>query len=104
MQNPINLSLQVYARSLGYKILQIFEGLIYCQKDNFLQNYFQFLAKCKIIHKKLPSENPDEIKKYVERINKKMNFAGKNLISVEELEPNEINKYHVKNFMNQGKF
>ena len=68
-----------------------------------MQNYFQFLAKCKIIHEKLPSENPEEIKEYVERINKTMNFSGKNLITVEELEPNDIKKYHVKNFMNQGK-
>ena len=31
-----------------------------------------------------------------------MNFTGTNLTRVEHLEPIEIKKFHVKNFMNQG--
>ena len=32
-----------------------------------------------------------------------MNFSDENIIRVEDLEPNEIKKFHKKNFMNQGR-
>ena len=83
--------------------MNVYEGYIYLQKDCFLKNYFQFLAKCKMIHEALPSQDPEEIKAYVAKVNETMKFSGKNLLTVEELEPNSIKKYHVKNFMNQVK-
>ena len=76
---------------------------MYREKDTFRHNYFQFLARCKMIHAKVPSTDPEEIKDYVNNLNKTMNFTGKDVIKVEDLDPNEIKKFHVKNFMNQVK-
>ena len=56
-----------------------------------------------MIHAKVRSTDPEEIKDYVNNLNKTMNFTGKDVIKVEDLDPNEIKKFHVKNFMNQVK-
>ena len=56
-----------------------------------------------MIHASVPSKDPEEIEEYVANLNKTMNFTGKDLITVADLEPNEIKKFHVKNFMNQVK-
>ena len=56
-----------------------------------------------MIHASVPSKDPEEIKEYVANLNKTMNFTGKDLTTVADLEPNEIKKFHVKNFMNQVK-
>ena len=69
---------------------------MYREKDTFLHSYFKFLARCKMIHAKVPSTDPEEIKDYVDNLNKTINFTGKDVIKVEDLDPNEIKKYHVK--------
>ena len=56
-----------------------------------------------MIHESVPSEDPEHIKEYVAKLNKTMNFCVNDVISVAELEPSEIKKFHVKNFMNQVK-
>ena len=56
-----------------------------------------------MIHAKLPSTDPEEMKDYVNNLNKTINFTGKDVIKVEDLDPNEIKKFHVKDFMNQVK-
>ena len=56
-----------------------------------------------MIHAKVRSTDPEEIKDYVNNLNKTMNFTGKDVIKVEDLDPNEIKEIHVKNFMNQVK-
>ena len=83
--------------------MEVFEGFLYREKDTFLKSYFQFLARCKMIHANVPSKEPKEIEEYVAKLNETMAFTGNDIIKVEDLEPNEIKKFHVKNFMNQVK-
>ena len=86
-----------------YKILEVFEGYLYREMGTILQPYFEYLARCKLVHEKIPSKDPKEIEAYVKRLNDTMNFSDENIIRVEDLEPNEIKKFHKKNFMNQGR-
>ena len=62
----------------------------------------QFLARCKLIHEKIPTTDPDEIKKYTDRLNKSMGFSGKNIIRPCDLDPCPMKKEHIKGMMNQG--
>ena len=59
----------------------------------------QFLARCKLIHEKIPTTDPDEIKKYTDRLNKSMGFSGKNIIRPCDLDPCPMKKEHIKGMM-----
>ena len=62
----------------------------------------EFLSHCKLINESVPSDKPEEIKEYVESLNKSMNFSPKNKISVKDLDPNPQLVAHTKGMMNQG--
>ena len=91
-----------YARSLGYRIETIYEAFIYFEKNKILHEYMEFLAHCKLINKKVPSDKPEEIEEYVQSLNKSMNFTGKNIITAADLDPNPAQVAHTKGMMNQG--
>ena len=80
----------------------IFQGFIYRESEVILNEYFLFLARCKLIHSKVPSTDPTEIEDYLSTLNSSMGFTGKNLITRSDLDPNPMKKEHIKGMMNQG--
>ena len=74
----------------------IFEGLLYKEKDVILYDYFTFLAKCKLIHEKIPHEKREDVERYLDDINNAMDFQGEDRIKFEELDPNSAKRAHIK--------
>ena len=85
-----------------YFIDHIYEGFIYYEKSKILHEYMKFLSHCKLVNESVPSEKPDEVAEYVRSLNEKMNFEGKDVIKVEDLDPNPAQVAHTKGVMNQG--
>ena len=77
-------------------INKIFEGYIYRDKSVILYDYFTFLAKCKLIHEKIPYEKREDVERYLDDINNAMDFVGKERITFDELDPNPAKRACVK--------
>ena len=65
-----------------------------------LQSYMKFLARCKLIHEKVNSNDPEELQKYTTNLNEAMNFTGEDIIRPCDLDPCPMKKEHIKGMMN----
>jgi len=88
-----------YAISLGYKVIEIHEAIVYRSKGFVFREFYSFLAKMKLISEPLPVEK--DLESYVEELNRLHPFLN-NSIKVEELQPNQSKRAFVKLCQNAG--
>ena len=88
-----------YALTLGYEIVQVYEAFLYFQQDFIFKDYMSFLARTKILHSNMPTDN---IQDHLNEINNSMNFTGEDEITIKDLSPNQMTKTYIKDQMNIG--
>ena len=88
-----------YALNLGYEILQVYEAFIYFEQAFKFKEYMSFLARSKILHSNLPTE---DVQSHLDQINDGMNFNAADRITIKDLCPNEMAKVQMKDQMNMG--